>query len=232
MAFGKYTRLFDYLDKTPKRYTATIWLGAVSSSFDIENIESIVHNPKRLDETAIKKELDKLVGNISYTPPRYSAKHIDGDRAYAKARAGESFELPGITSTIYEVNFKSYCHPFITVDMTVGSGTYIRSLAQILLQNLQAVGSLSSLHRVAEGRFVFDDEKSLNPLKYLCIKQVKYTGDKLWIQQGKKIDTKYLQNYTDGLATIVFDDFFAIVDIRDDIVKYVLNDIAIFDKFW
>ncbi|RLA74062.1 MAG: tRNA pseudouridine(55) synthase TruB [Epsilonproteobacteria bacterium] len=227
VAFGKYTKLFQYLDNTPKRYKATIWLGTVSSSFDIENIEHINKNPKKLDTSHIKKELQKLLGDISYTAPKYSAKRIDGKRAYLKARAGELFEPPKINSIIYETNFLSYNHPFISFDITVSEGTYIRSIAQILLKKIQTKGTLSSLERVNEGKFYFDREKAINPLKNLKIKTIKYNGEKLWIQQGKKIDIKYLCDFSQGLGKIVFDDFFTIVDIKKDKVEYILNDIKL-----
>jgi len=202
-------------------------LGTVSSSFDIENIEHINKNPKKLDTSHIKKELQKLLGDISYTAPKYSAKRIDGKRAYLKARAGELFEPPKINSIIYETNFLSYNHPFISFDITVSEGTYIRSIAQILLKKIQTKGTLSSLERVNEGKFYFDREKAINPLKNLKIKTIKYNGEKLWIQQGKKIDIKYLCDFSQGLGKIVFDDFFTIVDIKKDKVEYILNDIKL-----
>jgi tRNA pseudouridine55 synthase len=84
---------------------------------------------------------------------------------------------------------------------------------------------LSSLERIYEGKFHYQDEKSLDPLKYIDIKPLRYTGDKLWIQQGKKINQAYLPDFKSGLGAIVFDDFFAIVGIDDNKVRYILNDI-------
>jgi len=227
VAFGKYTKLFRYLSKTPKKYQATIWLGVSSQSFDIENIDFIDKNPKKLDTDDIKAKLKNLVGDISYTPPKYSAKNIDGKRAYQKARDGEVFKLKEITSTIYETNFISYNHPFITFDIVVTEGSYIRSLAQVLLNNLNTTGTLSYLERLYEGKFSFKDEKALDPLKHIDIKDIKYSGEKLSIQQGKKIDIKQLSYCQDGIYKIVFDDFFTIIKIEDEKVSYEINSIYI-----
>ncbi|MBR2917492.1 MAG: tRNA pseudouridine(55) synthase TruB, partial [Campylobacter sp.] len=92
VAFGAYTRLFNYLNIEPKIYRATLWLGASSISGDNEYITQ-VQNICALDESKIKDELNKLQGKINYTPPKFSAKKIDGKRAYELARAGSEFEL-------------------------------------------------------------------------------------------------------------------------------------------
>jgi len=74
VAFGQYTKLFQFLKKTPKTYRTTIWLGAQSTSLDIENIDVPSTMPKKLDINNIKSELLKLVGELTYLPPKYSAK--------------------------------------------------------------------------------------------------------------------------------------------------------------
>ena len=92
VAFGQYAKLFKYLNKTPKIYRAVFWLGATSESLDIENIIQI-KDEKPLDVHVIKKEVANLVGEIQYTPPKYSAKKVNGLRAYELARMGEEIEL-------------------------------------------------------------------------------------------------------------------------------------------
>jgi tRNA pseudouridine55 synthase len=99
VAFGQYTKLFQFLKKTPKSYRTTIWLGAQSDSLDIENITSIEQTSK-LDIEKIKENLQDLIGSCTYLPPKYSAKRIDGKRAYDLARNNEEFALKAITSQI------------------------------------------------------------------------------------------------------------------------------------
>ena len=92
VAFGQYSKLFKYLAKTPKTYRAVVWLGTQSESLDIEQVTSIEMVDK-VDINLIKKELDLLKGDILYTPPKFSAKKIDGKRAYDMARNGEEVVL-------------------------------------------------------------------------------------------------------------------------------------------
>lgn len=222
VAFGQYTKLFQFLRKTPKTYRATIWLGAQSDSLDIENITSIEDN-KKLDIEDLKNELNSLIGTHTYLPPKYSAKRIDGKRAYDLARADVNFELKKITSQIYDIKFISYCHPFITFDISVSEGSYIRSIAQILLDNMKQKGTLSFLQRLNEGKFFFDNEKALNPLDYLDVEENNYTGTKEWFELGKRLNIDFFENKNNGKYLIKFDTFFSIIQIEDNEVSYLLN---------
>ena len=88
VAFGSYTKFFRFLDKSPKVYEATIWLGASSPSMDNENITEI-SNVKELNLEKLEAIRAELTGKISYIPPKFSAKHVNGTRAYKLARSGE-----------------------------------------------------------------------------------------------------------------------------------------------
>ncbi|MEA3289721.1 MAG: tRNA pseudouridine(55) synthase TruB [Campylobacterota bacterium] len=230
VAFGQYSKLFRFLKKTPKSYRATIFLGALSESLDNENIYDI-KDISELNETDIKQQLQSLLGTLEYLPPKYSAKKIDGKRAYNLAREGIDFEMKKITSEVYDVKFINYCHPFITFDITVSEGSYIRSMAQILLERLDLVGTLSYLERLHEGEFYYDDEKSLNPLNYLDLSTNNYTGTKEWFDLGKKLDINYFETKDDGEYLISFDTFFAVVQIKDMEVKYILNKVLLEDHY-
>lgn len=226
VAFGQYSKLFQFLKKTPKTYRAVVWLGVESDSLDIENIISI-NESKYLDEDKIKKELKKLEKELEYYPPKFSAKKIDGKRAYSLARDGIEVEMKKSKMKIYNTKFISYNHPFITFEATVSEGAYIRSLAQILLESLNSKGTLSYLNRLNEGRFKYENEKDLNPLDYLDVENIEYSGDKSWLEQGKKISLDYLNKKENGKYLIVFDDFFSIIEIIDDEVKYLLNRVVL-----
>lgn len=226
VAFGQYPKLFQYLAKTPKSYRATMWLGVQSNSLDIENTNEPVEIPRLKVET-IKEELNNLLGELEYLPPKYSAKKIDGQRAYDLARDGVDFEMKKITSKVFDVKFLNYCHPFITFDISVSEGSYIRSIAQILLDRLGTIGTLSYLERLNEGKFIYEDEKELNPLEYLDLPKNNYTGTKEWFDLGKKLNIDFFENKNDGEYLIVFDTFFAIVKIQGNEVKYVLNKVLL-----
>jgi len=100
VATGQYTKLFQYLDKAPKSYRATLWLGANSPTLDIEKVDHI-EKLKPFDTQIIESALGSLKGELTYFPPKFCAKKINGKRAYALARAGEEIALKRITSTIY-----------------------------------------------------------------------------------------------------------------------------------
>ena len=230
VAFGQYPKLFQFLKKTPKTYRATIWLGTQSESFDIENIYNIEESTK-LDINIIKKELENLKTTLEYLPPKYSAKKIDGKRAYNLARAGEDFEMKKVKSKVYDVEFINYNHPFISFDIMVSEGSYIRSIAQILLEKLDTIGTLSYLERLNEGKFKYDNEKALNPLDYLNLEVNNYSGSKEWFALGKKLQIEYFDTKEDGIYLICFDTFFAIIRITNLEVKYLLNKVLL-DKTW
>ena len=222
VAFGQYAKLFKYIDKTPKTYKAVIWLGVESLSYDIENVINIDFED-RLDEVDIKNELEKLKGNIEYIPPKFSAKKIDGKRSYELARNGEEFELNSSNMEIYNTKFISYRHPFITFELTVSEGTYVRSYAQILLEKLNRVGTLSYLERLNEGKFFYEKEKELNPLDYISLPKNNYLGSKEWMEQGRKIGIDYVETKEDGKYLITTDTFFSIIEINNSEVKYLVN---------
>ena len=226
VAFGQYSKLFKYLSKTPKTYKAVLWLGVQSESLDIENVTSI-DSVKALDENLIKKEIKNLKGEIEYTPPKFSAKKIDGKRAYDLARDGVEFEMKKSIMNIVDTKFISYNHPFITFESSVSEGSYIRSLAQILCKKLGTIGTLSYLERLNEGKFFYENEKDLNPLDYLDIPINNYIGTKEWLFNGKKISIDYLETKKDGQYLIVFDDFFSIIEIIENEVNYLLNKVTL-----
>ncbi|RXK03201.1 tRNA pseudouridine(55) synthase TruB [Arcobacter sp. CECT 8989] len=222
VAFGQYSKLFNYLKKTPKTYRAVIWLGTTSESLDIENVISI-NDEKRLDINDIKREIKNLVGTHEYYPPKFSAKKIDGKRAYDLAREGKDVKMKKSSMQIFDTKFISYNHPFITFESTVSEGSYIRSLAQILLESLDAKGTLSYLNRLNEGMFFYENEKNLNPLDYLDIEHNIYTGEKSFFENGKKISLEFLENKEEGTYIVKFEEFFSIIQIIDNEVKYLLN---------
>lgn len=222
VAFGQYSKLFKYFSKTPKTYKAVIWLGVESDSLDIEQIVDI-NLTQKINEQDIKDNLNILKGDIEYIPPKFSAKKINGKRAYEMARNGEEVELNKSQMHVYDTKFISYRHPFITFDISVSEGSYIRSYAQILLKKLNQVGTLSYLERLNEGKFFFENEKDLDPLDYIDLPINKYSGTAEWLDTGKKISIEYLENKNDGKYLIILEKFFSIIEIIDGEVTYLLN---------
>jgi len=223
IGFGTHTKLFRFLNKTPKVYRATLWLGAKSDSLDTEMIEN-VEVFGELQEQEILNAVKSLEGELEYEPPIFSAKRINGQRAYDLARAGKEFTLNKINSTIYETKLIHYSHPFVTFEATVSEGTYIRSLGRIISQRLGVKdGSLSALERLNEGQFKYDGEKALDIKKSLNIPLNFYTGDAENIKYGRVLALEDLEIQESGTYWLDNGDNISIVTIQESQVKYELG---------
>lgn len=228
IAFGQYTKLFRFLKKTKKSYRATLWLGASSPTLDIEKIEHVEEiMPFAPDSLKIIEQ--SIKGEIEYFPPKYSAKKVDGQRAYKLARSDKEFSLQKIKSTIYDFKILHYMHPFVTFEITISEGGYIRSIGQIIASRFGFNGALSYLERLSEGDFVYEDEKELDPLLFIDIQENDYLGDINDIKLGKKIFKENFKNRLAGLYKIICDDEFSVVMIEEENerVEYILNKVKL-----
>lgn len=228
IAFGQYTRLFRFLAKTPKTYRATLWLGAESETLDTEKISAVTIPPVVSTET-IEQILQSLKGEITYTPPKYSARKIDGKRAYKLAREEKEVNLHPITSTVYDIRLLHYRHPFVTFEATVSEGSYIRSIGAIIAEKLGYAGSLSMLERLREGKFVYEGEKPLDPTFYLDMETNRYLGDPNDIKLGKKLRIEQFEKQKEARYLVKLDTIFSIIEIRDGLVYYLLNGVEYAD---
>jgi tRNA pseudouridine55 synthase len=226
VAFNQYTKLFRFLKKTPKRYTAVLYLGAKSESLDAELIES-VQELKPFCMQELREAAAKLVGRITYAPPRFSAKHVDGKRAYDLARAGKAFELKEITTDVFSLEIKSYEHPFVTFEAEVSEGGYIRSLGAMMAASLGVHGCLKSLQRTSEGEFAYEDEKPLFVIDYLDLEENFYEGDKNDLLLGRVLQKEQFKKSDIGEYFVITDNFLSVVKIDQNGVGYILNKIEI-----
>ena len=226
IAFGKYTKLFQFLKKTPKTYKTTLWLGAISETLDIEKVTN-VEIIKPFKEEQIKDILAKFLGEITYLPPKYCAKKINGVRAYTLAREGKDVDLKYITSTVHDIKLLHYTHPFINFEITISEGGYIRSMGQIICEKLNCRGTLSSLERLREGDFIYENEKALNPLSFLDLKENFYLQDAENLILGRKLKLCDFKVQDIGKYFIKLDKMISILEIKDDKVSYLLNGVRI-----
>ena len=223
IGFGSHTKLFRFLDKTPKKYRATLWLGAKSDSLDTEMIE-YVDVIKELPLENVKNAVESLKGELEYEPPIFSAKKIDGRRAYDLARAGKKVVLNKINSTIHDIKLIHYVHPFVTFETTVSEGTYIRSLGRIITKRLGVeYGSLSALERLNEGQFFYEGEKALDIKKSLNISQNYYLGNQENVDYGRVLALDDLKHQEDATYWLDNGDNISIIKVEDNKVKYELG---------
>ena len=223
IGFGSHTKLFRFLDKTPKTYRATLWLGAKSDSLDTEMIEE-VKSIEPLSSNDVSNAVKSLEGALEYEPPIFSAKRINGQRAYDLARAGREFTLNKINSTIYESKLIHYTHPFVTFEVTVSEGTYVRSLGRIISQRLGVKESaLSALERLNEGQFHYEGEKALDIKKSLNIPLNRYMGDEENIKYGRVLALEDIEVKDDGTYWLDNGDNISIITIKNQMIKYELG---------
>lgn len=223
IGIGSYTKLFRFLNKAPKVYRATLWLGAKSDTLDTEMIEH-VEILKEFDESSVLRAVKSLQGDLTYEPPIFSAKKINGQRAYDLARAGKEFTLNKIDSTIYETKLISYCHPFVTFEASVSEGTYIRSLGLIIAKRLGVeFGALSALERLSEGQFEYEGQKPLDIKKSLNIAQNFYHGESDNLKYGRVLALEDLEIKEDGCYWLDSGSFISIINIKNAEVNYELG---------
>jgi len=151
---GKATRLSRFLDVFEKEYEATIRLGQGSDTDDSTGVltapSAISHPPSAADvETALKS----FLGTNRQMPPAYSAKKIDGQRAYARARKGEEVVLKPVDVTINWSKVRSFEWPDLRIEVSVSTGTYVRALARDLGQKLGVPAHCAELRRTRIGEF-------------------------------------------------------------------------------
>ncbi len=227
IAFGQYTKLFRFLKKSPKRYRAVLWLGAKSETLDIESVTKVC-DLKPFDEKLIGEIVHSFKGEFRYTPPKFSAKKIDGRRAYDLAREGKEVDMKESVSEIYAIHLLHYNHPFVTFEAEVSEGTYIRSLAEEIAKKVGVTGCLSYLERLSEGEFIYEQKKPLNPLKYIKPPLNPYMGSDKDLILGKKLNKNDFKNPKPGIYHTTFDKYFAIIEIDEgNNVAYLLNKVEL-----
>ncbi len=226
VAFGNHGRLFRFLNKAPKRYRATLWLGAYSPTLDIEKIEEI-ETIETIPQEILSQAIQSFKGKLTYLPPKYSAKRLNGKRAYEFARAGIEVELKSVTSTIYDINLIHYCHPFVTFEATVSEGSYIRSLGELIAHKLGCNGALSALERLNEGQFVYDDERAIDIKKALGIPKNCYNGNSESILLGQPLSKEHFEIQANGTYWIDNGDTISVLEFTDEKIHYLLNKVTV-----
>ena len=165
------TRLLTYVVGLGKEYRATIRLGASTTTDDAEGEElarASVDAVAALTPEAIAAGISALTGDIAQQPSSVSAIKIDGKRAYARVRAGETVDLPArpVTVSTFELLSTTPADGFLDLEVRVecSSGTYIRALARDLGAALSVGGHLTSLRRTRIGPFRVDAAQPLAEL--------------------------------------------------------------------
>lgn len=161
------TKFLAHMTAATKAYRATIRLGQSTDTDDAEGEVTATAPPARveaLDSAAIEAGLVALRGDIMQRPSRFSAIKVDGQRAYARARAGEEVELPARPVTVSRLVVLDRRGSDLDVEVRCSSGTYVRALARDLGAALGVGGHLTALRRTEVGPFGLNDALGLEDL--------------------------------------------------------------------
>lgn len=149
VAIGACTRLLPYLNSEPKVYDATIQFGVETNTDDSTGIE--VRAAPLPDMHALPLAVQSLTGNLAQIPPAFSAKHVDGQRAYVMARRGDVVTLPPVNVIVHEWIVGAVTADRLDARIVCGGGTYVRALARDLGRELASAAHCAALRRVASG---------------------------------------------------------------------------------
>jgi tRNA pseudouridine55 synthase len=150
---GPATRLIEYVQRLPKRYTGTFLLGRESTTEDIEGEVTELPDARRPTREELEHAAARLVGTIQQRPPQFSALKVAGRRAYDLARRGEQVDLAPREITIYRCQLGEFEYPRFVLDIECSGGTYVRSLGRDLAESVGSAAVMSALVRTAIGHF-------------------------------------------------------------------------------
>ena len=160
---GKCTKLMDTIHSYKKEYIVKAEFGYSTDTQDVtgnklQSLENINYYKEKLTESVIKEEIDKnFIGKLQQVPPIYSAKKINGQKAYDLARKGQNVELKPKEIDVYSFDVVSLDFPYATFRIECSTGTYIRTLVNDLGFNLGVYATAVELRRTKIGEYNVED---------------------------------------------------------------------------
>ena len=162
VCIGRATKQVEALQAEEKEYVAELMLGATTPSGDMEHEVDQTYPTEHITREMVEEALKGLTGEREQLPPLYSAKKVQGVRAYEFARAGEEVELKRALINIYEMELLEWDMPRIKIRVRCSKGTYIRSLAFEIGEAVQSGAYLTSLRRTRSGGYTVEKSHTLD----------------------------------------------------------------------
>jgi tRNA pseudouridine55 synthase len=162
LLLGRATRLATFIDTEPKVYEAVVKFGAETDTDDATG--RVIRSAPPPGETSVRSALRLLTGKIAQVPPAYSAKSVDGTRAYDAARRGEPLELGAVDVTVHGWEVTAFADDTLAATISCSGGTYIRALARDLGRLTASAAHLQALRRTRVGKFDVSDAPVLESL--------------------------------------------------------------------
>ncbi len=163
---GKATKRIETFRDLDKEYTAVIRFGQTTPSFDLESEVDGEYPSGHITEELIREKLNGFLGEQDQEPPLFSAKFVDGKRAYELARKKIERRLDKVKVNFRELELMQYIGCDATVRIVCSKGTYVRAFARDLGHSLGSGAHLRSLVRNSIGEFRLEKALSLEELKF------------------------------------------------------------------
>lgn len=161
ICIGKATKMVDSLQGQPKEYVFKVQLGATTPSFDLEHPIDQRFPYEHITNDQIEAIVAGMVGTFEQIPPLYSAKKVNGKRAYNYVRDGKEVELKSAEVTVYEAEILGIELPYVELRVLCSKGTYVRSIARDMGVELNSGGHLTDLRRTKNGGYLASESINL-----------------------------------------------------------------------
>lgn len=162
---GKRTKNASLFLKLDKAYEVKIVLGIKTDTFDLEG-RVVEQSSKEVTREELESVLREFHGDILQTPPPFSAKKIDGQKAYQLARKGLPVDIPPSKVSIYSLELKEFQYPRFVLSCEVSSGFYVRSLAHDIGERLGVGATVAEVRRTRVGPYHLKDALTLDQILY------------------------------------------------------------------
>jgi tRNA pseudouridine55 synthase len=172
LAIGKATKSVRFFIDDDKDYRATVQLGTVTDTQDIDGKVLETRDYSHVTEDAVSEAVGRFRGTIEQIPPMVSAKKIKGKRLYKLHRKGIEVPREPKEITIYDIRIERYAPPHVTIHVSCSKGTYVRTLCMDIGEVLGCGGCMSDLVRLRSGCFTLDEAVKLDELEKMPPEEV------------------------------------------------------------
>lgn len=163
--FGKYTKKIEAYQAQEKVYIANIKFGSTTPSYDLETEIDATYETKHITRELLEEAIQSFQGEYSQVPPIFSAKKIDGKRAYRYAREGENVKMRPQHIVFHELKLENFEKKEARVYIRCSKGTYIRTFADDLGKKLNSGAHLTALRRTAIGNFSVENALNIEEIE-------------------------------------------------------------------
>jgi len=164
ICIGSATKQSEALQAAQKEYVAEVCFGATTASYDLETEPVPTPNAPAVSREQLEQQLRNMLGEQLQMPPHFSAKQVNGQRAYTLARKGIEADVKPSQISIYAIELLEFCYPYAKILIRCSKGTYIRSFANDLGNALACGAYLCGLRRTGIGNFTIAQSVSVEQL--------------------------------------------------------------------